>query len=76
MAKKQKDNKGPFEMISLLQLSKKSGISYQRLYAIINGRFASLDPDEKTLLANTLHESMIDAYKQLGFRQEIHRLKS
>lgn len=76
MAKNRKDSKGPFEMVSLLQLSKKSGISYQRLYAIINGRFDTLTADERTLLANTLHAGMIDAYKELGFRQEIHRLKS
>lgn len=63
-------------MIVLSQLSEKSGIGYQRLYAIINGKFDTLAPDEKTLLANTLHKGLIDAYKALGFRQEIHRLQS
>lgn len=67
--------KGVFNIISIRQLSIKSGVAYQRLYENINGVYDTLDVNEKTSLANTLAEETHDLYKFLGFRQEIHRVK-
>jgi hypothetical protein len=77
MAKKstKKFNKGPFGIVSLSQLSKKSGISYRRLYENINEVYESLTYDEKTILANTLMQETMDLYTSLGFHQKITRIK-
>jgi hypothetical protein len=73
--KDQHMSKGVFSMISIRQLAEKSGMKYQRLYEIINGKYGELDINEKTLLANTLAENTEGLYKFLGFQQKITRVK-
>lgn len=67
--------KGVFEIISIRKLADKSGMKYQRLYEIINGKYGSLDVNEKTLLANTLSKETEELYKFLGFEHKIKRIK-
>lgn len=73
--KEQHMSKGVFSMISIRQLAEKSGLKYQRLYEIINGKYGALDANEKTLLANTLAGETQELYKFLGFEQKIKRIK-
>lgn len=61
-------------IISVKKLAEKSGIGKEHLYAIFSGRYNdTLDPNEKTALANAIFDGTRDLYKFLGFHQEAPR---
>lgn len=68
-------SKGVFGMVNLKQLAKSSGVTYHRLYEIINKKYDTLNTNEKTILANTLAAGTEELYKYLGFKQRITRIK-
>lgn len=73
MAKKTKTKE--FEIISIRKLTEKAHVEYFKTYHNIRGNYNSLTEQEKTQLSNELFDEVSKAFKWLGFRIEIKRVK-
>jgi len=64
-------------IISIRQLSQKTGVEYFKIYNNLHKNYVTdtLDPNEKTTIVNTLIEEITPLLKTMGFVIKVERLK-
>jgi hypothetical protein len=64
MAKK---SKAASTALSLRRLSEKTKIPYMKIWNNLNENYNSLNDDEKTIIANAIHDEVTPLLKKIGF---------